>query len=151
MHANSDVLSGKQPLDRRHKLISCKNFHHNMVVKNVARGCYIRCLRHEELFGVSHTIRGIPASSTPTVTANRTNKAEDQVKEYVRLSRELTKINSAPKKHLDEWLHQERTGTTTLAAVAPKSFKGSTLARKSAVQVRKYPRHHDSDVGSIIE
>jgi len=85
-----------------------------------------------------------------TVTANQRLQAVDPAIESVRFSRGSSKMNTALKRQLDEWLQQERTGTTTLMAVVPKSGNGSTLARKRAVQIRKYLRANDAEIGSTI-
>jgi hypothetical protein len=85
-----------------------------------------------------------------TVTANQRLQAEDPAIESVRFSRGSSKMNTALKRQLDEWLQQEGIGTTTLMAVVPKSGNGSTLARKRAVQIRKYLRANDAEIGSTI-
>ena len=85
-----------------------------------------------------------------TVNANQRIRAEGPAIESVRFSRGSSKMKLALVKKLDEWLQQERAGTTTLTAVVPKSGKGSTLARKRAVQIRKYLRAHDAVIGSTI-
>jgi hypothetical protein len=85
-----------------------------------------------------------------TVTANQRLQAEEPAIDSVRFSRGSSKMNTALKRQLDEWLQQERTGTTTLMAVVPKSGNGSTLARKRAVQIRKYLRNKDAVISSSI-
>jgi len=86
-----------------------------------------------------------------TVTANQRIQSEAPAMKSVRFPRGSSKMNSALIKQLDEWLQQELTGTTTLTAVVPKSGNGSTLARKRAVQVRKYLRANDAAIGSTIK
>jgi hypothetical protein len=85
-----------------------------------------------------------------TVTAIQRVQAEEPAIDSVRFSRGSSKMNTALKRQLDEWLQQERTGATTLTAVVPKSGNGSTLARKRAVQIRKYLRNKDAVISSSI-
>jgi len=85
------------------------------------------------------------------VNAQGSTSIEAPPTESVRFAAGSSKLRPALKKELDVWLEQDPSAPTTLTGVIPKSGNGVALARKRAIQVRKYLRANDANVASIIK
>ncbi len=100
------------------------------------------------------TAVNVRGSSTVTiavsVTSNDVSAPETLMPPSVRFAPRSAKLTTTMKGELDEWLVAQRKTQVTLTSVIPRSGKGAKLARKRAVQVRKYLRSHDVRVGSVI-
>lgn len=78
-----------------------------------------------------------------------------QERESVRFKAGSAKLRPNLKRQLNEFIDQKNVGTkiqgqVRLTGVIPKSGNGSVLARKRAVQVRKYLRANNVNVSSMI-
>jgi len=93
-------------------------------------------------------------SSTVTIAVSVTSKdvsaPETVIPPSVRFAPRSAKLTNTMKGELDEWLVAQRKTQVTLTSVIPRSGKGAKLARKRAVQVRKYLRSRDARVQSVI-
>jgi hypothetical protein len=93
-------------------------------------------------------------SSTVTiavsVTSNDVLAPESLMPPSVRFAPRSAKLTNAMKSELDEWLVAQGKTPVTLTSVIPRSGKGAALARKRAVQVRKYLRSRNARVQSVI-
>ncbi len=93
-------------------------------------------------------------SSTVTiavsVTSNDVSVPKTVMPPSVRFAPQSAKLTTTMKTELDAWLVAQRRTQVALTSVIPRAGKGAALARKRAVQVRKYLRSRDATVQSVI-
>lgn len=85
-----------------------------------------------------------------SVTSSDVSAPETLMPPSVRFAPRSAKLTKTIKAELDGWLVTNRETPIALTSVIPRSGKGAALARKRAVQVRKYLRSHNMRVDSII-
>ncbi len=85
-----------------------------------------------------------------SVTENGVSVPETLMTPSVRFAPRSAKLTTTMKGELDEWLVEQRGTQVALTSVILRNGKGAVLARKRAVQVRKYLRSRDARVQSAI-
>jgi len=87
---------------------------------------------------------------TLSVTSDDVSAPQTLMPPSVRFAPRSAKLTRSLRAELDEWLMVQQRDKITLTSIIPRSGKGRVLARKRAVQVRKYLRSHDARVESVI-
>jgi len=68
----------------------------------------------------------------------------------VRFAKRSMKLDGQSRAQLNTWLNEDHPGVTTLVGVLPRNASGASVARKRAVQVRRYLRARGASVSTTI-